>query len=124
MSRRRHFVGTKGSDLADNDIEFAARYFASAGSVCDYENRPPGIYWLPWAWGSELRDYWCAARDRVRRLVPPRAFDLMEKYLDRTEAAQFDDWPHAAKREIYGLCAPTGCAWRISPKGHTEYRRD
>ncbi len=123
MSRRRHYVGTKGGDFDDDDIEFATRYFASAGSSATSITARRGTHWLPWAWGAELRDYWCAARDRVRRLVPPRAFALMEKFLDRDEAAQFDDWPHATKREIYDLCAPTGCAWRISRKGHTESRR-
>lgn len=110
MAKRVHFIGPDAGDFADAEIEYLARYFASAGSIYPAADKPAGVFFVPWAWGPELRRYWLAARAEVARRVPARAVALMDKYLDIDgfdgpdgPARQVELWPTAARRELAEL---------------------
>ncbi len=118
MTKRLHFIGPGVGDFNGAEIEYLARYFASAGSVYPRDDKPPAVFMIPWTCGSELRRFWLAARDEVARRVPARAFALMDRALDTDDARQFEKLPTEIRRELYELCHATGCKFYVHPSGH------
>lgn len=105
--------------MRKEDIEDAARYFASAGSLYDAE-RSPRLLWLPYCSGKLLRHFWKRSREAVLQLVPPRAVELMDQeFGPSAPARQFEHWPTDQRREIYALTKDAGCMWWVDEHGNT-----